>query len=227
MLSAAWIVRRSVSVRGWAVGERPILFSGEMVRAILDGRKTVTRREVKLPRARDSFVLVEHGDGWWPYQSDDGESHVCSDGMERPYNCPYGQPGDQLWVRESWCPIYRQGNPELGVIEVDYRATPRERMCDLDGSRRWKPSIHMPRSASRIQLEVTAVHVERLQDISEEQAQAEGVSPVRVKVKKLSALVHRAGFFYLWERINGIGSWDANPWVWVVEFKVIKGAQHG
>ena len=222
MLSAAWIAKAFVSVRGWAVGERPILFSGEMVRAILDGRKTVTRREVKLPRARDSFVLVEHGDGWWPYQSDDGESHVCSDGMERPYNCPYGKPGDQLWVRET-CFI---NGPDKGS-EVIYKADPLPNWEGEEADIRWRPSIHMPRWASRIQLEVTAVHVERLQDISEEQAQAEGVSPVRVKVKKLSALVHRAGFFYLWERINGIGSWDANPWVWVVEFKVIKGAQHG
>lgn len=232
-LSAVWIARRSVSIRGWAVRERPILFSGEMVRAIREGRKTVTRREVKLPRTRDSFVLVEHGAGWWPYQSDDGESHVCSDGMERPYNCPYGSPGDQLWVREAhaFVPepayrgssgIYQQINPSDGYQACVYREN-----FDRARSFPWRPSIHMPRWASRIQLEITAVRVERLQDISEEQAQAEGAPPLTVKLKKLATRAYRMGFIDLWCRINGDESWDANPWVWVVEFEVIKGAQHG
>jgi hypothetical protein len=85
----------------------------------------------------------------------------------------------------------------------------------------------MPRWASRIQLEITAVRVERLQDISEEQAQAEGAPPLTVKLKKLATRAYRMGFIDLWCRINGDESWDANPWVWVVEFEVIKGAQHG
>lgn len=225
MLSAAWIAKRSVSIRGWVVGERPILFSGEMVRAILDGRKTVTRRAIKLPRARDSFVLVEHGAGWWPYQSDDGESHVCSDGMERPYNCPYGSPGDQLWVRET-CFINGPGKGS----EVIYKADPLPNWEGEETDIRWRPSIHMPRWASRIQLEITAVRVERLHQISQKSALDEGCG-VPDLPSDLTGLFgespadERTAFAILWSRINGQGSWAANPWVWVVEFKVVEGAQ--
>lgn len=229
--------------------ERPILFSGEMIRAILDGRKTVTRREIKLPRARDSFVLVEHGAGWWPYQSDDGESHVCSDGIERPYNCPYGSPGDQLWVRESWWQAgdYVQSYPEddegvwSGSRRVVYSADgapPNEpnrhypnglrkgsySAADPHAVWRHRPSIHMPRWASRIQLEITAVRVERLQDISEDQAQAEGAVCELAEIDSVrlgAASTYRAGFQRLWQSINGPESWQANPWVWVVEFRRI------
>lgn len=236
--------------------ERPILFSAPMVRAILEGRKTVTRREVKLPRARDSFVLVDNGQGWWPYQSDDGESSLCSDGMERPYNSPYGQPGDRLWVREAWGDVNLAGAPgityradddirdlmaepsfqdEDGAFNYDdervkpyaFAVWSEDLISGAEG--RWRPSIHMPRWASRILLEVTAVRVERLQDISADQAIAEGVdadicrkfleaSPTRHTVRECE--IH--GFAGLWESINGEGSWEANPWVWVVEFKRIQ-----
>lgn len=204
--------------------ERPILFSAPMVRAILEGRKTVTRRVVKLPKGSQLEEIS------WPWM----RPTVWLPSRQKSVlmDCPYGEPGDQLWVRESWCPIYRQGDPDLGVIEVDYRATPTKRMCDLDGSRRWKPSIHMPRSASRIQLEITAVRVERLHQISRESALDEGCSLPDLP-SDLAGLFgecppdERTAFASLWSRINGDESWDANPWVWVVEFKVIKGAQHG
>lgn len=213
--------------------ERPILFSAPMVRAILEGRKTVTRREVKLPRARDSFVLIDHGNGWWPYQSDDGENELCADGNEHPYTCPYGQPGDRLWVREAWRKIESApvGWDEQGESEIDYRATPRGQLGGC--GERWRPSIHMHRWASRILLEVTDVRVERLQGINEEQALAEGID--------LDQLADAQGrydmvadhnftgrptaaeaFRHLWESINGADSWEENPWVWVVEFKRIK-----
>lgn len=236
--------------------ERPILFSAPMVRAILAGTKTQTRRVVKPPRNRPAFVLLDHGNGWWPYQSDDGESELCDDGMEHPYTCPYGQPGDRLWVRETWQVAretldYETGGEydvwewpdELGdprqFLNGDarfgtkaglfYAADGKDKnpsaFYDQTGfdnntilARReinWRPSIHMPRWASRILLEVTAVRVERLQDISEEDAKAEG---------DLSAIyAHasanpRGAYSAQWEQINGPGSWDDNPWVWVVEF---------
>ena len=188
---------------------RPIPFSGPMVRAIIDGRKTMTRRVVALPRKRGAFVLEDHGDGWWPYQSDDGESSVCNDGCEHPYSCPYGVPGDQLWVRETFM--------DLGACFL-YRAdanAEQERAIVAPGQR-WKPAIHMPRAASRINLEITDVRVERLQEISEADAEAEGVAN---SLHLQGGRFANENFAHLWDMINGDGSWDANPWVWVVEFR--------
>ena len=176
--------------------ERPILFSAPMVRALLDGSKTQTRRIVKLKhRAEDATV---------------------AGAFKRPEwlsTCPYGQPGDRLWVRETHRPIFGQS---CGLIAIDYRADSEEkgeRMPDHAGRPKWTPSIHMRREYSRVQLEIVAVRVERLQDISEADAQAEGVDP--------ATCVHHFynGFAKLWTGINGPGSWDANPWVWVVEFR--------
>ena len=183
--------------------ERPMLFSAPMVRAILDGRKTVTRRIVK---ARDLEWMDVH------------------QGLREPDNaerCPYGQPGDRLWVRETFARIDGQTRP---WIETDYQATYTngDRLGDTLGiKKRWTPSIHMPRHASRITLEVTGVRVERLQDISEADAQAEGWT--RRPEVSTDPQVHKEAardwFMDLWESINGPGSWDANPWVWVLDFK--------
>jgi hypothetical protein len=174
--------------------ERPILFSAPMVRALLAGTKTQTRRIVK---------------GGIPF--DDDFEIVAS---------PYGDPGDRLWVREShwWfkdepdnsCGYYP---PKLTREDVEYRAD------GDDGRKVWRPSIHMPRWASRITLEVTGVRVERLQDISEADARAEGVEPNAFErtADNYGSVLYRR----LWESINGPGSWDANPWVWVVEFRRI------
>lgn len=194
--------------------ERPILFSAPMVRALLAGTKTQTRRVVKPPRNRSAFVLLDHGKGWWPYQSDDGESELCDDGMEHPYTCPYGQPGDRLWVREAFMHEPADYRWEASV-SIPCRPASTVYRADFHESQPgegWKPSIHMPRSLSRILLEVTAVRVERLQDISESDAMAEGcyTDP---------ACPAYDAYRSLWEQINGPGSWDANPWVWVVEFK--------
>jgi hypothetical protein len=149
--------------------ERPILFSAPMVRAILDGRKTQTRRVIKEKLMR--------GEG----------AHVN--------NCQYGKPGDRLWVRETFC--YH-----------DYLARYLYKADGVTGVK-WKPSIFMPRIASRIMLEITGIRVERLQDISEEDAIAEGWPK--------SSDWYRS----LWESINGQGSWVLNPWVWVIEFMVL------
>jgi hypothetical protein len=195
--------------------ERGILFSGAMVRALLDGSKTQTRRAVKMPPSWDCIVYADWGNGWWPYRSDDGESPNY-DNNEIPLRCPYGQPGDRLWVRETWAP--HPDFPE-SVHRGVYRADPE---CKYDVPR-WRPSIHMPRWASRILLEIVSVRVERLQDIGDVDSHAEGVT---IEDRHMGG--YCAGEFLppsvrayreLWEQINGAGSWAANPWVWVVEFK--------
>lgn len=209
--------------------ELPILFSAPMVRAILGGRKTVTRRVVK----PTYHSIEERDDGsLWPWREDLNRS------TDYWYPCPYGQVGDRLWVRETWAEV---GSLDPGF--VTYRATYPHGLpagmanvpADIrDAGYRWKPSIHMPRRHSRITLEVTAVRVERLQDISEERARAEGVLLCEGGAFDYSAqdwhqgLSASGSFATLWESINGAGSWAADPWVWVVEFKRIeKELPHG
>lgn len=201
--------------------ERPILFSGPMVRAILDGRKTQTRR---IYRGTPTIDGERHPDGSGETWTDWGR-------------CPYGVPGDRLWVRETWyCDDYRvQRGPFLevdGAKEMTVYAADGPAGYE-DGEPKWRPSIHMPRWASRITLEVTGVRVERLQDISEADAVAEGCMSDVDQLKGLShlrgsdaaralpsrLLSARDAYRYLWLDINGPGSWDANPWVWVVEFR--------
>lgn len=197
--------------------ERPILFSAPMVRAIMAGTKTQTRRVVKPVGQDDGFVLKDYGDGWWPYRSDDGESPMKGDN-EIPHSCPYGQPGDRLWVRETWLTV----DGERAFYRADYAHNPKG---DSEHGVAWRPAIDMARWASRITLEVTSVRVERLQDISEADAVAEGApegpTPMACMYSQAAVLKtrYREGFAALWEQINGPGSWDANPWVWVVQFR--------
>lgn len=174
--------------------ERPILFSAPMVRALLDGSKTQTRRVVK-PRHLAQIDLSRGG---------------CVANWSKPM--PYGQPGDRLWVREAFARIDGQTRP---WIETDYRATYQhgDRLGDTLGiKKRWKPSIHMPRHASRITLDVAGVRVERLNDISEADALAEGITHSTLNDPRVE-------YRWLWESINGPESWAANPWVWVICFK--------
>jgi hypothetical protein len=207
--------------------ERPILFSGPMVRALLEGRKTQTRRAVRLdgtasrPAGYGTCVVLGNGHGWraeWP-------DHP---GWRVPVKCPYGVPGDRLWVRETWS---RDSKDVYPCIPVVYRADGRisdedrrehVRDCKYEATGmahfeclacpnhgrglRWRPSIHMPRRASRITLEVTEVRVQRLQDISEEDARAEGVE-------------YREHFFRLWGEMHGEDNWLKDPWVWAISFK--------
>lgn len=229
--------------------ERPILFSAPMVRAILEGRKTVTRRAVKATKAHaDGFMMLDHGNGWWPYNAF-GDFTSDHEGMEYPIACPYGKPGDRLWVRETWyCDHFEvQKGPYLqpaDMHDLDQSREDGELVYAADGvapheqeQPTWKPSIHMPRWASRILLEVTAVRVERLQDISEAQALAEGIVGVAFRPDDgwpictgymvgpddgktgLQTTAAKA-FSGLWVSVGG--NWDANPWVWVVEFKQVK-----
>ncbi|NUT73570.1 hypothetical protein HNO86_00795 [Pseudomonas sp. C1C7] len=207
--------------------ERPILFSAPMVRAILEGRKTVTRRPVKAAKAHaDGFLMLDHGKGWRPYNMF-GDSEVDSEGMEYPIACPYGKSGDRLWVRET-CFIndFREAAvpvDERAECEIIYRA---DGIPDWEGEEvliSWRPSIHMPRWASRILLEITDVRVERLQDISRADIRAEGLQcPPELASDDVSPNYRDwfpAAWRELWESINGADSWSANPWVWVVEFK--------
>ena len=168
--------------------ERPILFNGEMVRAILDGRKTQTRRVVK-----DCYLM-----GGPP------EDYLLS-------RCPFGQPGDRLWVRETW------GHNGCLCCPIHYRATD----PDPDTGNpyfRWYPSIHMMRSASRITLEITNVRVERLNEITRGEAMEEGCPFSNMA----AGIDPRDWFSDLWESINGAGSWSFDPWVWVIEFRKVE-----
>lgn len=207
------------------IKERPILFSGAMVRAILEGRKTVTRRVVKPQPANDWRFTGGYGRITSKHPHKDKFGVFIRRGEHTDFTevdiipCPYGQPGDHLWVRET-CFI---NGPSKGS-EVIYKADPLPNWEGEETDIRWRPSIHMPRWASRIQLEITSVRVERLQDISEEQAKAEGATCELAEIDSVrlgAASTYRAGFQRLWQSINGPESWDANPWVWVVEFRRI------
>ncbi|EML8046050.1 TPA: hypothetical protein NJF88_002876 [Pseudomonas aeruginosa] len=199
--------------------ERPILFTGPMVRAILEGRKTVTRRVVK-PQPDFLGSMVDPNT---PFKTLDA-------GLHARITCPHGQPDDRLWVREAWAADAQvdaiaprdlsQGEPIWYPADFSVRQTG----CSMISKGRGRPSIHMPRWASRILLEITAVRIERLQDISEKQALAEGVELEGEGVCWAGAAGTASdspveSFRLLWELINGAGSWNANPWVWVVEFK--------
>lgn len=176
--------------------ERPILFSGPMVGPILAGTKRMTRR-----------IFTAKNGGVWPRRND-------LPGMRQIFrSCPYGQIGDRLWVREAWARTIVGTGTEMIV----YRAC--DNRTDYGGP--WKPGIHMFRRDSRITLEVTGLRVEKLQDISEADAQAEGVDATRYGGLDRA---HARAFSDLWEQINGFGSWAANPWCWVVEFKRVETA---
>lgn len=205
--------------------EHPILFSAPMVRAILEGRKTQTRRVVKPQPTFDRRGVTAAGwaerDGLWMFPNVAPEVRI---------RCPYGQPGDRLWVRET---THRR--PMLNILTGEplapkydggaYSADDQDVLTPDDFdicwwySRKVCPAIHMPRWASRIDLEVTGVRVERLQDISEDDARAEGYAQHGDAVDQMAP---SSWFSGLWESINGPGSWDANPWVWVVEFRRVK-----
>ncbi|WP_428851170.1 hypothetical protein [Imbroritus primus] len=219
--------------------ERPILFSSAMVRAILEGSKTQTRRLAKPVKHPDLGNVYAPG----ALVLEREPKYI----IERA--CPYGRPGDRLWVRETfyaygrWETRYsaKKGRDEWHFVDMTaeccevYRyAVDGDGLWPMPGRRQlagaqpgwWKrPSIHMPRAASRILLEVTGVRMQRLQDITEGDAKAEGVS-----IDERHGIGYCIGadrppsiraYRELWEQLNGAGSWNANPWVWVIEFRRI------
>jgi hypothetical protein len=216
-----------------------------MVRAILEGRKTVTRRIVE-PQPPAGHLLVGRtisstwvaDEGKWVWSGGDNAVALIEPHRVR---CPYGQPGDRLWVKERWRPSvthsHGAGECDCGDVNVEYRADgevrffrdgniPFEWTMPKAAARGDVTPLFMPRWASRITLEVTGVRVERLQDIHREDALAEGIadlSPadhIDFGIPGIAVAQHPVrAFQLLWESINGVGSWDANPWVWAVEFK--------
>jgi hypothetical protein len=208
--------------------ERGILFSAAMIRALLAGTKTQTRRIVKdLPGNRGGPV----GDHvhWFERGQQDSTRWCGMDGLGSVgwVKCPYGEPGDRLWVRETWrCFGGREYEYQREQDAIIYRATDFGQAGDGDG---WRPSIFMPRWASRISLDVTSVRVERLHAITEVDARAEGVTFGEMQDAIINGEHGRACFFnardafaYLWAGINGAESWKANPFVWVVEFRRVE-----
>jgi len=209
---------------------KPILFSTDMVRAILDDRKTETRRVVKPQPPKNTDYLEPEdveGNGWLCISNFDGGEFKDGDHWRK---CPYGQVGGRLWVRETWMPETENGIKTGGII---YRATDKPEK-DGENPLRWRPSIHMPKSASRITLEITDIQIERVQDITEEGARAEGVSaipyylPSEIPEKNFAyrlglGAITRPRFARLWDSINekrGYG-WNSNPFVWVIKFRRI------
>ncbi|EGC4168853.1 hypothetical protein H9L56_004086 [Salmonella enterica] len=201
------------------MNERGMIFNAEMVRAILDGRKTQTRRPVKFP-------LIDKNMGCELA----GNELAGELAAHNYWNSPYGKPGDRIWVRET----FRVHSRATDVATLVYRASVRNSwteqthrvpiaVCDKPATpEKWTPSIHMPRWASRILLEITDVRVERLRDLSEEDAKSEGITPPAGGV--LPGWEYRINFRDLWMDIYGTDSWEANPWVWVIEFKRVEGA---
>jgi len=218
--------------------ERPILFSGEMVRAILDGSKTQTRRVIKVPGKHNNPGDIQHresGDKWyknsvWSMRTYSG---MWGDYTHRDFmsKCPYGEIGDKLWVKETW--FNDEGSDECTTY---YPALMDDHELFEIRHIKKRPSIFMPRWASRLSLRITNIRVERLHDISEEDAIAEGIQEVTKDgiVFKYCVNDHKdysstpwqnmprtakEAYKNLWEKINGKDSWDKNPWVWVVEFR--------
>jgi hypothetical protein len=188
--------------------ERPILFSTPMAQAILDGRKTQTRRIIKPQGSAVCFDVAMKIDGSdkWPRNLDDDERYLSY------MKCPYGKIGDILWCRETWQKI--EGDRFI------YKAD------SIIWGGKWKPSIFMPKAACRIKLEIINIRVEKLLDISEEEAKAEGVELYNnydgTKGGWGAPVTFKEGYQFLWESINGKDSWNLNPWVWVISFKRIK-----
>lgn len=215
--------------------EKPILFSGPMVRAILEGQKTQTRRIVQVQPPSDKFQLTTLADSTarkdkkhigahhWAIVKD---LNIVEDHGEY-FRCPYGYPGDRLWVRETWQArddksYYTKADTKLHRTEHPKCAEIWNKKQPPEAFPAWESPIFMPRWASRLTLEIRGVRVERLQEISEADAYAEGVTEWKSPEQTFSPVVR---FHELWDEINGKrASWESNPWVWVVEFKKVEAA---
>ncbi|MBQ5276742.1 hypothetical protein FD763_18865 [Klebsiella quasipneumoniae] len=217
--------------------ERGMIFNAEMVRALLDGRKTQTRRIMKVQPVLNGNFYEVFGSAW----SKGMTSIPAVPGHSLSTRCPFGAVGDRIWVREGFfpAPLEMQSEPPRKTMwNIAYRdgmqmekLAPAEYNPTIYNYERWTPSIHMPRWASRILLEITNVRVERLSAISEEDARAEGIidggclncgepEPCGCANPEPDAT---DAFAYLWQSIYGQENWNANPWVWVISFKRVEG----
>lgn len=189
--------------------ERGMIFNAEMIRALLSGQKTQTRRPYNW-KLQPAMEMAERDDGTtWPWAED------CENGGDIWFPCPFGAAGDRIWVRETWAEAGASA-PDLKLYRANYPEhvpSSYENVPPADEVR-WTPSIHMPRWASRILLEITAVRVEKLNSISEVDAKAEGM-------KDSMPILEYAR---LWNGIYPDKYWQSNPWVWVIEFKRVTGA---
>lgn len=200
--------------------ERPIIFNGDMVRAILSGQKTQTRRPVKpIPVYPDTFDGLRR-------EIHDGQVLFWAYGAELPahiFRCPCGQPGDRLWVRETFREYYPKGG--WPAPKALYKADGIARLEDTETGKTipWRASIHMPRSLSRITLEITDINVERVQDITEEEVIKEGVVDPIMGTYGLNPITI---FSDLWETLYARrgSSWKENPWVWAITFRRVEQA---
>ncbi|HCI6678690.1 TPA: hypothetical protein NPP42_001886 [Klebsiella pneumoniae] len=201
------------------ISDRGMIFNAEMVRALLDGRKTQTRRPIKWKQTRFTEIGEREDGSKWPW-SEDAE-HAC----DFWHPCPFGAVGDRIWVREA----FRVHSRATDVATLVYKASERNSwteqtrrvpvaVCNKPATpEKWTPSLHMPRWASRILLEITGVRVERLRSMSQDDARAEGV------IAASGPMEAGLAFRELWDSIYGEESWKANPWVWVIEFKRVEG----
>lgn len=215
------------------MAERPILFSAQMVKAILQGEKTQTRRVLKAEwlSSAYSFVHLKKSLGFPASEGFMWAGFVANYSLSPCYlKCPYGMVGDQLWVREAYrfgqAPADEPGQGIAMYTDGSHQCHPTLDPKRLTWCRAWKkrPSIHMPRWASRITLEITDIRVEKLQAISEEDARREGVASWS---DTIGGTVYKPEFQTLWDQINaerGYG-WDKNPWVWAISFGVIEKAE--
>lgn len=210
--------------------ERLILFSGEMVRALLDGRKSQTRQIIRPQPLEPVCKLCTfhvRGREWLGL--------ICGDPPRITQHCPYGVVGDRLWVRETWFDNYAdrwdgstRTHDEQGFPCIHYRADGIPDFEGEEGDMRWSPSIHMPRWASRITLEITGIRVERVNAISEADARAEGVKPILVSRGWEAdgcipgGVSHLEAFAALWDRLNPRCPFGSGPWVWVIEFRRVE-----
>lgn len=217
--------------------ERPIIFNSEMVRAILDSRKTQTRRVIK------GEIHISHKSNevygnyhWHPLHGKYMEAYKKDTFLARlSGRSPYGKVGDLLYVRESWQPLYAYCNPSIGIVGACFRHRGGGRKFNpkfkntgmhIDDTYPNKPSIHMPKWATQVWLEITGIRVERAKDISEADVLAEGIEKHCTPTENgISTPTTR--FVKLWDSINakrGYG-WKLNPWVWVIEFKKVNNAK--
>jgi len=195
---------------------KPIIFSTPMVKAILEGRKTQTRRVIRYQRKGWRYAHLKTDLGFMASIGHLWAGFFIGTQSQSPgyFKCPYGKPGDELWVRETWMP----GDP-AGNVPYYYRASDPE----MGKCFKWHPSIHMPRKAARILLKITDIRVERVQDIDNIGIQAEGTEGLH-PLGGLHEQQWRQRFHSLWDSINAKRGypWEKNPWVWVVEFKRIE-----